>query len=91
MRIMRAQSDGKSSLVDLPLDELVELLPADRLAAKPTNRVDDLHQLLIRIAVFQLLVDVAQVVQMKLALALHVQQGEVGASAFLREWATLSR
>lgn len=51
--------------------------------------MDDLYQLLITVAVFQLLADVAQVVEVQLPLALNVQQGEVGPSSLFVEWTAL--
>lgn len=82
---MRFRSNGESPLIDLSLDELVELLPRDGLSPKSSNRVDDLYQLLISVAVLQLFADVAQVVEVQLALAFNIQQGEVSSSSLFRE------
>lgn len=51
--------------------------------------MDDFDELLIGVAVLQLFVDVSQVVDVQLALALDVEEGEVGLPAFLREGAAL--
>ncbi len=67
-------SDGESSAVHFALDELLELLQCNYINSVSSNRVDYLNQLLISVPVLQLLVDVPQVVQVQLALALHVQQ-----------------
>lgn len=90
MMIGDDKSEGQSSAVDLSLDELVELLPADRLSAEATNGVDDFDELFLAVAVLELFVDVAEVVEVELALALHVQKGEVGPSALFRKGAALS-
>lgn len=84
------RSNGESPLVDLSLDELVELLPRDGLSPESSDRMDDLYQLLIAVAVFELLADVAQVVQVQLALALNIQQCEVGSPALFVERTALS-
>lgn len=83
------QSHSDSSAVDLPLDELVELVPTDRLSSITTHRVDDFHQLVVGVAVLQLLADVPQVVEVQLSLGLHIQQSEVRSSAFLTEGVAL--
>lgn len=71
------------------MDEPVELLPRDGLATEASDGVDDFDELLIGVAVLQLFVDVSQVVDVELALALGVEQSEVGLPAFLREGAAL--
>jgi hypothetical protein len=53
--------------------------------------VDDLPELILIIAVFELVVDVLQVGDIQLSLALDVQQGEVRLSSFLSEWTALSK
>ncbi len=53
--------------------------------------MDDFDQLIIGVPVFELFVDVSQVVEIELALALDVKQGEVGFATFLREGAALNR
>jgi len=52
--------------------------------------VNDLDQLVIGVAVFQLFVDVSQVVEVQLSLALHVQKSEVGLASLLREGVALN-
>lgn len=51
--------------------------------------MDDLPELILVIAVFELVVDVLQVGDIQLALALDVQQGEVRLSSLLSEWTAL--
>lgn len=51
--------------------------------------MDDFDELLIGVAVLQLLIDVSQIVDVKLSLALGVEEGEVGLPAFFREGAAL--
>lgn len=51
--------------------------------------MDDFDELLIGVAVLQLFVDVSQVVDVELALALGVEESEVGLPAFFREGAAL--
>ena len=67
-------SDGESSAVHFALDELFKLLPADHLISISSNRVDNLNELVIIVAVFELLINVAQVIEIKLTLALNIQQ-----------------
>ena len=62
-----------SSSVDFSLNKLVEFFPTYSLSSIATNWMDDFHQLLLSIAVFQLFVDVSQIVNVKLAFSLHVQ------------------
>ena len=62
-----------SSLFDYPCDELVELDPGDALGSESSDGVDDLNQLLFGIIIFELLVNVSQVVQMELSFSLDVQ------------------
>lgn len=84
------QSRSDSSAVDLPLDELVELVPTDSLSTISAHRVDYLHQLVVIVAVLQLLADVSQVVKVQLSLGLHVQQSKVGSPALLAEGTALN-
>ena len=62
-----------SSLFDFPCDELVELVPGDALGSESSDGVEDLNQLLFGIIIFELLVNVSQVVQMELSFSLDVQ------------------
>lgn len=57
------ESNGKSSAVNFTLDELIKLLPGDHLTSVSTNRVNDLNELVIRVAVLELLIDIAQIVE----------------------------
>ena len=84
------ESNGESSAVDLSLNEFVELVPADGLSSESADWVNYLDQLVIGVAVFQLIVDVSQVVEVQLSLALHVQKSEVGLASLLREGAALN-
>lgn len=84
------KSDGQSSAVDFPLNELIELVPADGLISVPTHRVDKLNELFLTVAVFELVVDVKQVVQVQLSLSLDVQECEVGTSTIFVEGVSLS-
>jgi len=81
------ESNGQSSPFDFSLDEPVEFVPCDGFCSESTHRVNDFQQLLISIAVFELLIDVNQVREVELAFALNVQQCEVGFSALLCEGA----
>ena len=45
--------------------------------------MDDFNKLLIAVAVLELFVDVAKIVEVELALALNVKKSEVGPSALL--------
>ena len=63
----------ESSLFDFSLDVGVELLPADGLSVIATHSVNDLPELVLIVAVFQLLVDVFKVGDGQLALAFNVQ------------------
>lgn len=67
-------SDGESPSVNLPLDEFVELVPSDGLSSISSYRVHNLDELVVCVAVFQLLVDVSQIIEVQLSFALHVQQ-----------------
>ncbi len=89
MKAMDDKSDGQFSAINLPLDELVELLPTDGLIAISTDRVDELNQLLLSVAVLELVTDVLQVAEGQLTLALNVQKGEVGTSSLFVEGASL--
>lgn len=51
--------------------------------------MDDLPELILVIAVFQLIVNVLQISDIQLSLALHVQEGEVCPSSFLSKWTAL--
>ena len=51
--------------------------------------MNDFHKLLLAIAVLELLADVSQIVDIQLAFALNVQQGEVSSSALLTKGASL--
>lgn len=53
--------------------------------------MNDLPELVLIVAVFQLVVDVFKVGNVQLAFALNVEQGEVGSSSLFREGATLNR
>ncbi len=50
-----------------------------------------LHQLILIVTVLQLIVNVTQVVQVQLALSLHVQQSEVSLTTLLREGVSLNK
>lgn len=78
-----------SSPVNLALDVGIEFLIRDGLGIEPANGMDDLPKLILVIAVFQLIVDVLQISNIQLSLSLHIQEGEVGPSSFLGEWAAL--
>lgn len=85
-----ADESQDSSPVDLSLDEFVELLPCDCLSSVAAHRVNYLDQLLFSVSVFQLIVDVAEIVQVEFALGLDVQKGEVSSTAFFVEGVSLS-
>lgn len=88
----RASSDLEVPLlVDLARDELVPAVEADRGRAEAAHVGDDVVQLLLREPVSQLLVDVAQLVDAQLRLAVHVQQVEGVVPALLRERAALNK
>ena len=85
------RSCSNSSPVHLPLDELVEFVPTDSLCTVAADGVDDFDKLVIVVAILELLIDVAEVVEVELALGLNVKESEVGASAFFAEGAALNR
>lgn len=52
--------------------------------------MDEVDELLIVVAVLQLVADVPQVLQVELVLCMGVQQGEVGSASFLGEGVSLT-
>ena len=85
------RSDEELLLGEFAVDELVELFPSDSFGAIATNSVDDFHQLVVIETVLELVVDVPEVVEVELALALHIQEGKVAASAVFGEGAALPK
>lgn len=81
----------KSSPLNFSLDVGIELFPGDGLGIVAANCVNDLPELVFIVAVFQLFVDVFKVSDVELAFSLNVQQGEVGLSSLLAEWAALNQ
>lgn len=88
--MMICESDTDSSTVDLAANETVELVPSDSLSTITADRVDNFDELVVIVAVLQLLVDVSQIVKVKFSLGLHVQQSEVLSATLLAEGVTLN-
>ena len=76
-------------LLDFAVDELVEAVCGDGLCAVAPHGVDDVLELLVGVAVLELVVDVPHVVEVEFALALGVQQGEVVSASLFREGGAL--
>ena len=53
--------------------------------------MDQVNELLLSVAVLQLLADVPEIVDVELSLTLNVKNFEVGVSAFLAERASLNK
>lgn len=85
-----SNSIGDFSLGDLSLDEFVESVSRDCLSSVASHGVDEILELLIGVAVFELLVDVSHVVEVELSLSLGVQEVEVASSAFFVEGVSLN-
>ncbi len=68
-----ARSKSESSSINFSLDEFVEFLPWDGLNSVTSNRVDDFNKLIIRISVFELFINVSQIVEIKFSFSLDVQ------------------
>jgi len=83
------ESDSHSSSVDFSLDELVEFLPCDSFSSVSSNGVDDLDQLLVGVSVFELFVDISEVVEVEFSLGLNVEKGEVRLASLFGEGAAL--
>ena len=84
-------SNANSSFIDFFLDELVKPVPSDGFSSVTSNTVDDFHQLVISVSVFQLLVDVPQVIEVEFSFGVNIKKMEVSASSLFSEGATLSR
>ena len=76
-------------LLDFAVDELVEAICGDGLCPIAPHSVDDVLELLVGVAVFELLVDVPHVIEVEFALALGVQQGKVVPASLFREGGAL--
>ena len=79
-----------SSSIDFSLDEFVEFLPGNSLSTVSSNWMNDLHKLLLGVAVFELLADVSQIVKVQFTFSLDVQQWEVSFSSLFAEGASLN-
>ena len=78
-------ADGFLVAVDFSADVGVELFEADGLTVVAAYLVDDVHQLLLRISILQLVIQVPQVLEVQFSFALVVQQVEgVSPSLFVK-------
>ncbi len=87
---MNVDWSQESSPLNFALDVGIELLPCDGFGIEPSNCVDDLPELVLVVAVFQLLVNILQIVNVQFTFCLNVQQGEVCLSSLIIEGASLN-
>jgi len=85
------ESECQTSFLDLSVNELVELFPGDGLSTIAAHRVDNLEELLVGVAVFELVRNVSEVFDVEFSLGLDVKEGEVGSSAFFGEGSSLHK
>ena len=88
--MMNVNRSQESSPFNFALDVGIELLPCNGLGIESSNCVDDLPELVLVVAVFQLLVNILQIVNVQFTFSFNVQKGEVCLSSFIIEWASLN-
>ena len=52
--------------------------------------MDDLDQLVVIITVFQLFIDISQVIEIEFSFSLDVQDPEISSASLFAEWASLN-
>ena len=79
----------KLSLLDLSVNEPIEPIRRDCCRTIPTNSMNNVLELLLCVAVLELIIDVLHVVEVQFAFSLAIQEGEIGSSSFFTEGVAL--
>jgi hypothetical protein len=84
-----SKSEGKFSAGKLLADEFVESFEGNGLGVETSNSVDDFPELFVGISVFELVVDISELINGEFSSSLQIIQAEVGSSSLFAEWVSL--
>lgn len=77
------KSNSTLSVLDFLVNDSVVSVNGDGLSSETTHSLNQLLEVIVCVAILELVVEVSHVVNIQFTLALGVQEGEVGSSSFL--------